>query len=322
MTLPATPCWCRLFSFVLTALLLATGLVTAQDPPGGNKPPENPPAPAAGQENKPPGAGENQPGAQGGAAAPAPTSPTSTAPTSTKDTHPLLNFLFFSVTGWGIIVAYLIFVAILVWLVVDLRGNVVMPLDLVADMEEALAQKRYKEAYDLAKADVSLFGRVMTAGMARLQYGLPEARDAGDAMLESLRSRKEHLLAYVAIIGTLGPLIGLVGTVSGMIDAFAQLGAGKFTPADLAEAISHALYATLTGILLSVMAIPIYSFLRNRLSRLTLDAELLADDLLTQTYYATKKGITDAATVGVRTTTNAEPMANPPTTKPPAGSQS
>ena len=131
--------------------------------------------------------------------------------------------------------------------------------------------------------------------------------------MESLRSRKEHLLTYVAIIGTLGPLIGLVGTVSGMIDAFGQLGAGKFTPGDLAEAISHALYATLTGIVLSVLAIPVYSFLKNRLSRLTLDAELLADDLLTQTYFSTKKGIGEAAAVGVglRSSPNATPAPIP-----------
>lgn len=305
--------WWRLLPLSLAVLLLlAAGALARQvPPPDNNKPPDNPPA--AG-DNKP----QDKPAEKPAEEKNQPAAATPTAATAKTTTNPLMNFLFFSFTGYGIIVAYLIFVAILVWLVVDLRGQVIMPLDLVAEMEEALAQKRYKEAYDIAKADPSLFGRVMTAGMARLQYGLQEARDAGDAMLESLRSRKEHLLTYVAIIGTLGPLIGLVGTVSGMIDAFGQLGAGKFTPGDLAEAISHALYATLTGIFLSVMAIPVYSFLKNRLARLTLDAELLADDLLTQTYYATKKGLTDAATIGVRTTTNAEPPPGPPIHKPPS----
>lgn len=307
--------WCLWIAWVG----LAAG--AQENPP---KPPDNPPGgekPPVAAEDKDKEKDKNQPpapaaGAQGGGAAPAGGGTTTPAAPAKDTTHPLLAFLFFSFTGWGIIVAYLVFVALLVWLVVDLRGNVIMPLDLVSEMEEALNRKQYKEAYDAAKGDFSLFGRVMTAGMARLQYGLQEARDAGDAMLESLRSRKEHLLTYVAIIGTLGPLIGLVGTVSGMIDAFGQLGAGKFTPGDLAEAISHALYATLTGIFLSVMAIPVYSFLRNRLARLTLDAELLADDLLTQTYYATKKGITEATNIGIRTTTNAEPPIPPLNAKP------
>ena len=53
-------------------------------------------------------------------------------------------------------------------------------------------------------------GKVMTAGMTRLQHGLQEARDAAQAMIDSLKARKDHVLSYIAIIGTLGPLIGLV----------------------------------------------------------------------------------------------------------------
>lgn len=130
----------------------------------------------------------------------------------------------------------------------------------------------------------------MAAGISRLQYGLDEARDAAAAMLENLKARKDALLSYVAILGTLGPLIGLVGTVSGMIATFAELGRGGTPRYDrLALGISHALNATLVGIFLSVLAIPAYSYFKNRLLRLILDADLLADDLLTQAFYAAKR---------------------------------
>ena len=110
-------------------------------------------------------------------------------------------------------------------------------------------------------------------------------------MIESAKNRKDGLLGYMAVLGTLGPLIGLVGTVSGMIDTFSELGSATSSPnvGRLANGISHALNATLIGIFLSVLAIPVYTFFKNRLSRIVIDASLLADDLLTQTFYNSRK---------------------------------
>jgi biopolymer transport protein ExbB len=226
---------------------------------------------------------------------------------------PLIEFLFFSLTGLILLAIYFFFVALVVWLLMDLRGGTMMPVEFIETFEEAMNKRRYKEAFEMAKADHSMIGKVMTAGMTRLQHGLQEARDAASAMIESLKARKEHVIAYIAIIGTLGPLIGLVGTVSGMIDSFAELGRGG-TPnaAKLAGGISHALNATLVGIFLSCLAIPAFSFFKNRLARITLDATLLTDDLLTQMYHSSRRPSGDApqakpsaATAAVPTSTKA-----------------
>jgi biopolymer transport protein ExbB len=118
----------------------------------------------------------------------------------------------------------------------------------------------------------------------------------------------------MAVLGTLGPLIGLVGTVSGMIETFAVLGSGASpNVGHLASGISHALNATLVGIFLSVLAIPVYTFFKNRLSRVVLDASLLADDLLTQTYYLSRKGDAPSGT-SQATVVQARPV-NPPKEK-------
>jgi biopolymer transport protein ExbB len=202
----------------------------------------------------------------------------------------LIEFLFLSVVGIILLLIYFIFVALLVWLLIDLRGAAMMPPDFIEAFEDAMNKRRYKDAFEMAKADHSMIGKVMTAGMARLQHGLQEARDAAEAMIESLRARKDHIIGYIAIIGTLGPLIGLVGTVSGMIESFAELGRGGTPdPSRLAAGISHALNATLVGIFLSCLAIPAYSFFKNRLSRIAIDASLMADDLLTQMYHSSRR---------------------------------
>jgi len=212
--------------------------------------------------------------------------------------NPMLIFLFTSITGIILILVYFTFVALLVWLAMDLRASTMIPAELVEALEDAMNKRKWKEAFGIVQADNSMLGRVLTAGMTRMQHGLEEARDAAGAMWDSLRARKEHILAYVAIIGTLGPLIGLVGTVSGMIQSFGELGRGGTpNPAKLAAGISHALNATLVGIFLSCMAIPSFSYFKNRLSRVANDASLLVDDLLTQMYHNSRKTGPDATSM-------------------------
>jgi len=143
----------------------------------------------------------------------------------------------------------------------------------------------------MAREDGSFLGRVMTTGMSRLQYGIEDAREAAFNMVESIRASKEQLITYLATIGTLGPMLGLVGTVFGMILSFMELGVEGSTPkpAKLAEGISHALVVTLLGIGLSVPAIFCHAFFRNRLIRISMDTANIADDLLTQMYHNSKK---------------------------------
>jgi biopolymer transport protein ExbB len=191
--------------------------------------------------------------------------------------------------GWLIFLLSFSLVALIVWLLLDLRATVAMPPDFVEAFEDAINKRRFKEAFELAKADQSMIGRVLTAGMTRLQHGLQEARDAATAMVDSLKSRKDHITAYMATIGTLGPLFGLVGTVSGMIKSFSVLGKGGTpNPGELALGISEALYLTLLGISLALPAIFFYSFFRNRMTRIAIDINLLADDLLTQMYHSSR----------------------------------
>jgi biopolymer transport protein ExbB len=172
----------------------------------------------------------------------------------------------------------------------DLRMASCVPPGFVEDFTDTVNKRRFKEAYEMAKEDGSYLGRVMTTGMSRLQYGIDDAREAAFNMVESVRASKEQLITYLATIGTLGPMLGLVGTVYGMILAFKELAVGGTpSPAKLADAISHALVVTLLGVALSVPSIFFHAFFRNRLIRIAMDTSNIADDLLTQMYYISKK---------------------------------
>src|SRR5207302_10872094 len=117
-------------------------------------------------------------------------------------------------------------IAIIVLLAMDLRMGAAIPPSFVEDFTDVVNKRQFKAAYDLARNDGSFLGRVMTTGMGRLQYGIEDARNAAFNMVDSVKSSKEQLIAYLATIGTLGPLLGLVGTVYGMIQAFMVIGTG------------------------------------------------------------------------------------------------
>jgi biopolymer transport protein ExbB len=181
--------------------------------------------------------------------------------------------------------------ALVILLAMELRMSAAIPPGFVEDFTDTVNKRRFKEAYEMAREDGSFLGRVLTTGMSRLQYGIEDAREAAFAMVESLKASKDQLVAYLAVIGTLGPLLGLVGTVWGMILAFMSLATSSSgaNAQQLADAISHALVVTLLGIGLSVPAIFFHTFFRNRLIRVAFDTSTVADDLLTQMYHNSKK---------------------------------
>jgi biopolymer transport protein ExbB len=178
---------------------------------------------------------------------------------------------------------------LIVLLALDLRTGACIPSSFVDEFTEIVNKRQFKQAFELCKEDNSFIARVLTAGMARLQYGIEDAREASLNMVESIKAGKENLLNYLGTIGTLGPMLGLVGTVFGMIKSFMVLASGSVQPEKLADGISHALVVTLIGVAISVPAIFFYALFRNRLIRISWDTSTLSDDLLTQMYHNTKR---------------------------------
>lgn len=185
--------------------------------------------------------------------------------------------------------------ALVVLLFLDLRMSSAIPPGFVDEFTDIVNKRKFKEAFDMARNDPSFLGQVLTAGMSRLQYGLEDAREAAMNTLESIKSDKETKNNYNAVIATVGPMLGLVGTVWGMIRSFSVLAtATQVNPSKLADGISHALVVTLFGVAISVPAIFFNAFYKNRITRVTMDVGHIADDLLTQMYHNSKKAAAPA----------------------------
>ena len=232
------------------------------------------------------------------------------------------NLIIFIIKSAGLffgplmLVISIVLVALVVLLSLDLRMSTAIPPGFVDEFTDIVNKRQFKQAFDMARNDSSFLGRVLTSGMARLQYGIDDAREAAANQLESIRSDKDQKNNYTAVIGTLGPLVGLVGTVYGMIESFIVLSIPGTTPypQELAQGISHALCVTLLGIGVSLPAIVVNTFFRNRITRITMETGHIADDLLTQMYHNSKKGDVggpSAAPANAPTSRPSVPPSNP-----------
>ncbi len=169
-------------------------------------------------------------------------------------------------------------------LLMTFRNNVI-PTTLIESFEQNLEAKNYQGAYEIAKNDESFLGHVLSAGIAKVSTGYDEAIEAMQEVGEEENMRLEHRLSHLALIGTLSPMIGLLGTVDGMISSFkliANTATGAPDPQALAQGISTALFTTFIGLILAIPALAAYNLLRNRVSRLVLEVGIVSEGLMSR----------------------------------------
>lgn len=190
-------------------------------------------------------------------------------------------FLFLTIN----LVALFVMNALAVW-----RDNVVPPA-LIHAVERHLSENRYQDACALIKADPSLLGQVLAAGVAQLPSGYDAAVAVMQEVGEHETMKMQQRLGYVALIAQLAPMFGLLGTVDGMVMAFNVIARKDVTPkpSELALGIGTALVATIVGLWIAIPAIAFYHIVRNRMNRLISEVGILSENLVKRLAAASRK---------------------------------
>lgn len=175
-------------------------------------------------------------------------------------------------------------VALVVVNFLALRRDVVAPEELAAKFGALLDENRFQDAYQLAKDDESILGKTLAIGLSKTSGGYAKAEQAMRDVQEEETMRLEHQIGYLALIGNLAPMVGLFGTVVGMIASFQAIAAGGAAPSPqkLAEGIATALFTTEVGLAIALPALAAFDFLKNRLARFMLDVSILSDNLMSR----------------------------------------
>lgn len=223
----------------------------------------------------------------GGAAAPAPAA-TSAAPAATgggggqsvtlidlfRQSFDLFTILLVlgSLAGWTIIIIC----------IVEVRQKNIAPPESEQVITTLIRSGNFAELRRFTSEDDALVSRVVGAAMGVPTDDRGAMREAGELAAAEESARWFRKLEPLNVIGNMGPLLGLAGTVWGMIIAFAALGqsGGQANPATLSIGISKALFHTLLGLMLAVPCLCVFGFYRSLVDRLCTRAMVIASELV------------------------------------------
>lgn len=165
---------------------------------------------------------------------------------------------------WVMLVVSMFALSLIIESAVRLREKVVAPAEHFEQLRLLFRQGNYVEAWRVASVAPSPFARVIAAGLEMLGQGKEAVREALEehAHKEALMMRTR--VNYLSVIGVVSPMLGLIGTVVGMIKAFQEISRLTSNPAGLSEAIGEVLVATAFGLFIAVPAFFAYYFFRNR----------------------------------------------------------
>ncbi|MFK7961126.1 MAG: MotA/TolQ/ExbB proton channel family protein [Phycisphaerales bacterium] len=171
----------------------------------------------------------------------------------------------------GLSVVALALVVMHLW---QIRRSHLLPAAHVDAVDRLLRESRVEDTlqYCLAEENDSYFCRILSAGLTRYQqsaFGVFEVKDAIDEAGEDQTARLYRSTEALGVIGSIAPLLGLFGTVLGMVGAFESLSRSAATQSEaLAANISVALVTTLLGLALAIPCVALFTYFRNRIDGL------------------------------------------------------
>jgi len=164
----------------------------------------------------------------------------------------------------------------------ELREQNVLPPYLVQEIDQLVEEEDYEGAASLCEKGDSYFAKILLAGFQAV--GVGDAHAPIEAMELAATEETFKLnakISYINLMGNLGPLVGLLGTVTGMISSFQVIATLKSpTPKDLAEGVYESLVNTTMGLAIALAFMTVFFIYKNKISKLTLQSNSIAHDVL------------------------------------------
>lgn len=200
---------------------------------------------------------------------------------------PLIIFIWICILATSVIM-----VTLIIQLAISMKKDKLAPPPLVDSLRQLIGSGNYQEAWETCNANRNYLANVLKSGLARVGRG----KEAVESSFSESGLREATLLrtknSYLSVIGVVSPMIGLLGTVIGMMGAFTVLGAsGMSNPKELSLKISEVLLATASGLFIAIPAFVAYYIFRNMSQASIVHADDIVNTLVSDIPYEELAGM-------------------------------
>lgn len=268
----------------LTAMPMLTGNSSAQAPEGiGTEPtdPTNPPSDATMGADVASTQSTMATEAVAGTASPTPTPPPQAQAEQAKELGIITLFKNGGPVMWPLLVSLLVAIGFAIERGIVLGRGRVNVLTFMRKVDGLLDKSDVKAAIEVCETTRGPVAQVVRAGLARWEKGRKHVEKAIETAGAGAMSKLERGLPVLASIANIAPLLGFLGTVTGMIKSFGVIAqAGLSNPGMVAKGISEALITTASGLIIAIPTLAAYNFFTSVVARSALEMDESTSQLL------------------------------------------
>ena len=195
------------------------------------------------------------------------------------------------VIGWLLIAIDVASWAIIIEHFISIRRLNIIPEAVRAQIGTMLEAKEYREMIEYTAAEPSFLAYLVHQGVAEAAHGYASMERAIEEAAEERTTRLLRKIELLNVIGNVAPMMGLLGTVYGMIRAFSTIVevGGMPDPSKLVASVGIALVTTFWGLIVAIPALAVYAVMRNRIDSLTSEALMIAEETISTFRPAAKR---------------------------------
>ena len=188
------------------------------------------------------------------------------------------------IIGFVILICSVVGFSLAITFAFQIRHDTLIPPEVLEQIEGLFEDGEYEEAYHVCEAHPSFLSSVLASGLTKIDDGYEEVQKAMEEAGELETTKLHQKVGYLSVIASVSPMLGLFGTVYGMIQTFNVIAQSEVQPkpADLAGGISTALVTTFLGLLVAIPMTVLYVVFRNRVVNVVIEVGGIAEELMTR----------------------------------------
>ena len=199
--------------------------------------------------------------------------------------------------GLVIILLSIVALALIIEHFMSINDDKLIPPDFVAALQANIEEKKYQDAITLCEASDNYISRIMQVGLSEIPYGYDSMVEAMATVGEEESIKLNQKIGYLSFIGMITPMLGLLGTVVGMIISFNKIASETHgvDASKLAYGISMALVTTCMGLIVAIPALFFYNLFQDKVTNMGLEAGAVCEELVRKFKPVKVQGIKVAA---------------------------